>query len=134
MKLYAKLASLVEVIRNSGDPAWRSHHEEHLRSLVKEHLPSGSGWDFGTRIELDASGPNKLVFFGRYHHMNQDGYSITWTTHRVVVTPDLMSGISLRITGRDRNDVKDYIHEIFVTALHADLIIEDAKKRLQGAL
>ena len=41
--------------------------------------------------------------------------------HQIIVTPDLEFGISLRITGLDRNDIKDYLAEVFYCALKAKI-------------
>lgn len=80
-------------------------------------LPSGSGIDSGVKFDFDASTPEKLVFDFGYHHMNDGGYYDGWTNHSLIVTPSLQFGFSLRITGKDRNDTKDYLHEIFQYAL-----------------
>ena len=47
-----------------------------------------------------------------------------WTEPTIVVTPTLSSGFNLKITGRDRNQIKDYLGELFQVALSAD--IDDA--------
>jgi hypothetical protein len=53
------------------------------------------------------------VFKTSFHHMNTHGYYDGWTDHIVTVRPDMMSGIRISITGKDRNQIKDYIHEVF---------------------
>jgi hypothetical protein len=79
-------------------------------------MPSGSGWDMGTKIDLDASHATKLVFYGEYHHMNDGGYYDGWTAHTITVTPSF-HGINIRVSGRNRNDIKDYLAETFDYAL-----------------
>ncbi len=126
--LYQKLASLVQAIANckkSGNAEWLERHSDRAEELVKQHMPSGSGWDVGTRIDLDASTPNKLVFYGEYHHMNDGGVYDGWTDHRITVTPDLADGFNLRISGRDRNQIKEVLHEWFDQALRT--VIPDAE-------
>lgn len=85
--------------------------------LVKNYLPSGSGIDSGTRIDWDATRPNRIVFVFGFHHMDESGCYDGWTEHSAIITPDLVFGFSIRITGRDRNQVKDYLHECFDCAL-----------------
>jgi hypothetical protein len=49
--------------------------------------------------------------------MTEGGMYDGWTEHTVVVTPSLAFGINIRITGRNRNDIKDYLHDVFHEAL-----------------
>lgn len=123
-KLYARLASLVAARLNcitSGNTDWRDRHEDEAGKLVLNHMPSGSGFDNGTKIDFDASTGEKLVFHTAFHHMNEGGYYDGWTEHVVTVTPSFLGGFSLKISGRDRNDIKDYISESFSLALNAEI-------------
>jgi len=90
-----------------------------LRHIERNSLPSGSGIDCGTKIDRDASKSNRLVFTFEYHHMNDYGMYDGWTSHKAIVTPDLTAhdGFSLRITGRNRNQIKEYLHQCFDAAL-----------------
>ena len=40
-----------------------------------------------------------------------------WTEHSVIVTPDLATGFDLKVTGRDKRDIKEYLGELFYAAL-----------------
>jgi len=90
-------------------------------ALCKNHLPSGSGIDRGTMIDLDKSTPNKLRLITAYHHMNENGMYDEWTEHTVTVTPDLMHGFTLKIGGRNRNDIKDYLYDVYREDLSKEL-------------
>lgn len=120
--LYQTLASSLNALSNciaSGN-AYAATHESNLETLVSEFMPSGSGIDSGTKLDLDESLRHKgarLVFTTAFHHMNQDGYYDGWTEHKVIVTPSLQFGFDLKITGRDRNDIKEYLHEVYHHAL-----------------
>lgn len=92
---------------------------ERLSNLAKA-LPSGSGWDCGTRIDGDST-PDRPVLFGHFHHMDSNGSYRGWTDHAVIVTPSLAFGIEVKITGRDRNGIKDYLAELFHDALLEDV-------------
>jgi hypothetical protein len=127
-KLYARIASLVQAIENcqrSGNTEWERRHEEVVDHLVKNFMPSGSGVDPGTSFNLKGSTPEKLVFATSFHHMNEHGYYDGWTSHGVTVRPSLAFGIMIHIAGPNRNDIKDYLHDVFDGALRAE--IEDAK-------
>jgi hypothetical protein len=133
--LYQELASLVQARQNcakSGNKEWLERHSERAEQLVKQHMPSGSGWDLGTKIDLDASTPNKLVFHGEYHHMDDGGSYDGWTAHRITVRPDLASDFDLKISGRDRNQVKEVLHEWFDHALRTELPDAEIKQPCAG--
>ena len=114
--LYREIASLVDARRrciatNNGE--WKDRHGDTLRLLCKEFMPRGSGIDGGTLLDLDASTGDRLVFETSYHHMNDVGMHDGWTDHKVIVKPSLALRFDIRITGRDRNQIKDYLHEVF---------------------
>ena len=124
MKLYRKLASLVQAHINceiSGNKEWFEKHEARIEELVKNYMPSGSGFDCGTKIDLDKSTPEKLVFYTDFHHMNEVGYYDGWTEHRITVRPSLAFGFTLTISGKNRNEIKDYIHQVFDCALDEEV-------------
>lgn len=82
-----------------------------------EILPSGSGIDAGTTIDLAASTPDRIVLTMSFHHMNDGGFYDGWTDHTIVVRPSLAFGVDLRVTGRNRNEIKDYLHDVYALAL-----------------
>jgi hypothetical protein len=99
---------------------WFEEWEKRILETVKNG-PSGSGIDSGTEITLDKSIRNKLVFHTAYHHMNDGGMYDGWTEHNLIVTPDLCFGFNLKITGRDRNYIKDYLHEVYSEWLNEEI-------------
>jgi hypothetical protein len=58
------------------------------------------------------------VFTCSYHHMNSDGYYDGWTEHEIIAKPSLVHGIDLEVKGRNRNEIKDYLHDTFYTCLN----------------
>lgn len=123
-KMVTLLAQLIEAYsRCRGLVSDRKEESNHWREMSLRHLdsignlmktaPSGSGIDNGTVLSIDRSSRNKLVFETAYHHMNEHGMYTGWTHHTVTVKADLMFGVKLHISGRNRNDVKAYLHECF---------------------
>ena len=80
--------------------------------LEKQFLPSGSGFDSGTTIDRDVSCDTKVVLNTSYHHMNENGMYDGWTDHKVTVRPTFHSP-DITISGRNRNDIKDYMQNVF---------------------
>jgi hypothetical protein len=96
------------------NPEWFDRWTERINDLV-DLLPSGSGIDTGTEIDLDRSTGEKIVLYLSFHHMN-DGFYSGWTDHTVIVRPSFR-GINVRISGRDRNGIKEYLAETYDYAL-----------------
>ena len=123
--LYSELAGMLEARRNCAQSTdkseWFNRHSDTIEALVKQHLPHGSGFDSGTKINLGTSHADKLVFETAFHHMNDGGYYDGWTEHTVTVTPALRGDFHLRISGRNRNDIKEMMYQDFDYALHIDV-------------
>lgn len=137
-KLYQAIASRLSAIVNcnatldslSSAPQaceraseWIDKHTEKIEDLVKENLPRGSGFDSGTKFDFDKSHPNKLVFKADFHHMDDNGFYCGWSEHEVIITPDFVGGFKMKVTGRDRRQIKDYIADTFHHCLNVDLPI-----------
>jgi hypothetical protein len=124
--LYSELASTIDACKTCAKDLprmaeWYGKHKKNILALVREHMPSGSGFDCGTTIDYDDSHAEKLVFTTSFHHMNSDGYYCGWTEHTVTVTPSFIGGFNLRISGRNANNIKEYIHDAFSSALKTEL-------------
>jgi hypothetical protein len=119
MPLYKALAMTLNARKNcieSGNKEWEEKHEETLDKL-SQYLPSGSGIDNGTTLDKDASSEDKLIFTFGFHHMNEGGMYDGWTEHKLVVRPSLAFGITMSISGRNRNEIKEYLHDTYHQAL-----------------
>jgi len=115
--LYQEIASTaqarhncLEMERKTGKThEWTARHMATLTRL-QDLLPSGSGIDNGTKIDCHATNGERIVLTLGFHHMNEHGMYDGWTQHTVKVTP-MFSGISLHVTGHNRNGIKEYLHE-----------------------
>lgn len=76
-------------------------------------LPHGSGFDAGCSVDMQKSTPQRIVIDTSFHHMDENGYYDGWTEHQVIITPCLMFGFVLKVTGRNRNQIKEYIADSF---------------------
>ncbi len=110
-KLYQEIAQICGANHRTNGT-----HKGKIWELQKL-LPSGSGIDSGTKIDASESNDNKIVLLCDFHHMDENGYYSGWTNHKVIITP-AFNGINIRITGRDRNSIKDYLHEVYDCALN----------------
>ena len=123
-KLFQKLATAVDArlrcAARDTESEWESIWENRIDAAVRDHMPSGSGFDCGTTLNHDASSGEKLILFTEFHHMDSNGVYSGWTSHRVTVRPSLIHGFTLAVGGRDRNGIKEYIAESFQAALSAE--------------
>lgn len=121
--VFSALASLVQARLNciaSGNMEWWVRHEERIDALVKNALPKGSGFDAGTTLDLDRSTGAKLVLQTSYHHLTE-GFYDGWTDHTVTVTASMVGGFDLKISGKDRDGIKDFIADAFADALRQEV-------------
>lgn len=98
-----------ENCERSGNIEWHARWTERIDAIL-DGAPSGSGFDNGTTL-LDWT-TGRVRFTTAFHHMSEHGYYDGWTEHTVTVTPTF-SGIAITVSGRDRNDIKDYIGQTF---------------------
>jgi hypothetical protein len=82
--------------------------------------PHGSGLDSETTIDLEAS-KGKLVFNTSFHHMNEAGYYDRWTEHKVIIKPSLEYDFTITVAGRNHNQIKDYIADVFWVWLEEEI-------------
>lgn len=124
VKLFAFIASKVAAIANceqNNSNEWLNKHTEDLERVISNYLPSGSGIDNGTQLLIDECSDNKLVFSCGYHHMNDVGYYTNWTEHKIKVTPSFIGDIDIKITGKNYNDIKDYLFDVFYIVLTTEI-------------
>ena len=85
---------------------------DRLLKCMSEALPSGAGFDNGTRINVELSGDDVVVLETSFHHMNDQGSYIGWTDHTVTIQPSFNS-VTMQINKHNQNTIKDYIAEVF---------------------
>jgi hypothetical protein len=114
MKRANKIASLLLAIENSRKNdrhEWVKKHNESLLTHM-DSAPKGSGFDLGTVLDDDST-PEKLMFRTHFHHMDTHGYYDGWTDHVVTVRASLVFGINIKVSGKDRNNIKELIVQSF---------------------
>ena len=111
-KFYVEFAQAVRTYKAAGSTDMLEGAYK-LLSKLSQSLPSGSGLDRNPRLYIDQSREDRLIFQADFHHMNDVGFYDGWTNHNVIVTPSLAFGFNIRVTGRNRNDIKDHIETVF---------------------
>lgn len=120
--LLQAIASTLEARRNciaSKNVEWKAKHEQTLLELENQ-LPSGSGFDSGTRICIDECTEKKIVLETSFHHMDEHGMYTGWSNHAIVITPGFV-GFYIRVTGRNVDAIKDHITQEFAQCLSGEV-------------
>lgn len=121
--LYRLLACRIQQAQGTDrtPPEIETRNREEMEELVKEFMPSGSGFDAGTKLDLDeCRHGHKLAFTTSFHHMGEHGTYDGWTEHKVTIFA-IFGGFEIKVSGRDRNSIKDYIAEAFESALNSPI-------------
>ena len=112
-QLLAQVILARENCEKTNNTVWYEKHKERANRLMRELAPSGAGFDSGTTIDWERSRPERILLNTSFHHMDETGFYDGWTDHTVTVTPSLAFGCNIRVSGRNQNDIKDYITEVF---------------------
>lgn len=113
-KLASKIGSAIFHRENDSEnsEALFLKFESEAEEIVKNEFPSGSGVDSGTKIDWECTTKNQIVLNADFHHMDDNGYYDDWTEHNVVIKPD-WTGINLKVTGKDKRQIKEYLADLF---------------------
>ena len=123
IKIYKRIAQELAVINNpKADSIWEKRAFDNLHYIERELLPSGSGVDSGCVIDLSKSTPNKIVIQVNFHHMNENGCYDGWSYHNAIITPSLGYDYDIKITGRDKNEIKGYLGDLIYEAVDGEIV------------
>lgn len=117
--IIAALAATIEARLNcqrTGNAEWFERHSETIASIAVNMLPHGSGIDMGVTVDLEKSTGEKVVLLVPYHCMSAHGFYCGWRDYTITLTP-AFSGFHTRVTGRDYNDTKAYLCDLFSEVL-----------------
>lgn len=114
----AETSEWAELAENNLNAQWGPITRKRLDQLVNM-LPSGSGIDCGTK--LVSASATKIVLECSFHHMDEHGYYDGWTEHRITIRPTFDS-MDISISGRNRNGIREYLHEIYSLALSEKIV------------
>jgi hypothetical protein len=118
-KVYEHIARALLHIEMVADEGSRLEKMHALEEWVRKNGPSGSGIDTGTKLERSTS--ERIVLRCEFHHMNDVGYYTGWTSHTVIVKPSLCTGIEVSITGHDKNQIKEYLGDVYYQWLKEEI-------------
>ena len=118
-EIYSRLMA-IESCKKSNNAEWLDKHTEKLIELEKR-LPSGSGIDCGTKIDTRDLKANQFKLTLSFHHMDENGFYDGWTDHVITVRPSF-GGLDLTISGKNKNDIKEYLLDTYYYALTEEII------------
>lgn len=98
---------------------WLERHDAALREIERDELPHGSGIDSGCTIDREASGIDRIIVVVPFHCMDENGFYCGWRDYRVTVRPSFL-GVSVSVSGRDYNGIKDYLADLFHAVMSSE--------------
>ena len=129
-KLYQKIAMEIDKLQraeketdNERSKLW-AESATNILNNCNNLLPSGSGFDNGSHIDIGKSKPDRIIILTSFHHMNSSGFYEGWSEHKIIITPSLSHDFHMRVTGINKNDIKEYIAECFTHDLNVKVDYE----------
>lgn len=107
MKLYQKIA------RVASQKNAMLKRDEFV--MLQKLLPIGNGIEKECVILLKST-EKRIVIDTTYRHQINP-LEIRWTDHQIVITPSFEGEINIRVTGKNVDNIKEYLHEVFREAL-----------------
>ncbi len=123
MKLYEAIAQNFLILNNPDSKFLEIAIQRQER--IKKLLPKGSGFDKGTEVQFCTA--EKIILSTSFHHMDENGYYDGWSEHEIIVKASLLFGFTLRVTGRNKRGIKEYIADTFHYLLSQDFDFYNAK-------
>lgn len=128
MKVYQQIAGLIQARKTcieTENYTWKENHENTLDEISKNLLPSGSGFDSGSKINIEASTSEKIIIDSGFHVMDEDGFYAEWLNLVITVKPSLQFGFLMTIKGipaKYKFQITDYVNDSFYEALNQEYI------------
>lgn len=128
--LYKQFASATDARLNClrSENPFAESWQEMIEFLVTNCLPHGSGIDNGVTFDFERSTGSKLVFHFGFHFMDDSGYYDGWENYTLIVTASMISNFDMRITGKNRGDIKEYLYQVFEYSLSESVTVDYDKQ------
>ena len=110
-KFYSLIATAISEYNKTDNPEIKARIEETLKEAEKT-LPSG-GVFIESKIDIKKSISQRLVFLTSCKHVTAGGQYDSVTRHQIIITPCLMNGFNIRVTGPERRGIKEKIEHAF---------------------
>ena len=125
MKVYQKMARLVDW---NPTGSYIISKNEQMEDLVKNYLPSGSGFDGDISID-ERSTDEKIIIRVEYHHMDTNGFYDGWSTFKVIITASMAYNYCMQVKGE--SVVRKYFYHVgfddFVISVFRDCLDKEMK-------
>lgn len=115
--LASTLVAACEALRDcqaTPNHPWTSRWASLLDSIEANLLPSGSGFDNGTKIDREATNARRISLTFDFHHMDENGFYDGWTSHNVTIYPTF-GHLEVIVSGRNKSQIRDYAAEVFAS-------------------
>jgi len=126
MKLYKRIAQALNAYKGNHISQEVTDAWTDVIARCNDELPSGSGFDSGSKVNIDLSTPEKIVIDTAFHHMDNNGYYCGWSHITVTVRASLQFDFDIKINfhgyKRASND-SEYFYDTFNDVLSREVDI-----------
>lgn len=138
MKIYEYIAQKVMIaISDRVNHEIRLKNKIEIETWIRNQAPSGSGIDNGTKINWSksrfSSRDERIVLDCSFHHMDEHGYYDGWTYHEIWIRPSLISGICIDVKGINKNEIKDFLGDLFYHWLNEYKVMHSSEAPLANS-
>lgn len=112
------------------DKKWVVPSKARLSELL-EPLPRSNGLDAGVVFDWNRSKPNKFIFSFNYYYRDKRGDRSGWTRHQLIITAGYFNKFYMRITGRNKNKMKESLLTLFNEIFEVDHDYQRKEKESQ---
>ena len=109
--LYSDIARAVNGYHMTDNPKTKEANEIILKNL--EALLPVNEFIETRKIDIQKSTCQRLVILVRYKNVHEYKNYNSITGHQLIITPSLIDGFNIRITGLDRRGSKEKIEKLF---------------------
>ena len=111
LDLYSDIARAVNAYHMTDNPEKKATQEKIIHEL-EVFLPVNEFF-IERKVDIQHSTGQRLVLLVRYKHQPEYKCHNSTTGHQVIITPCLMNGFNIRVTGLERRGAKEKIEHCF---------------------
>ena len=134
MKLCKAIAESSDIVRSRATAeSVRERHNDVLDFIEKELLPSGSGFDSGTKINREKTTDTRIVLDTAVHPLTDAGYYTAWKHFSIIVSASHLFGFTVKSSKKLPWNIREWVLDTFNEVLDTEVeyYVEDGVVKLR---
>lgn len=136
MKLCKAIVQSNDIVRSSAttENVW-DQHDDILDFIEQELLPSGSGFDSGTKINREKTTDTRIVLDTAVHPLTDAGYYTAWKHFSIIVSASHLFGFTVKSSKKLPWYIREWVLDTFYEVLDTEVeyYVEDGTVKLRRA-